>query len=65
MKNDWTKMKADLERELERAFPESGAESTGSGTIRTSKKTSGVLWRIIFWVVIVGGAIVLYELLHK
>jgi hypothetical protein len=61
MKNDWTKMRADLERELQRTFPETRAESAESGTIRSRRKTSGVIWQIIFWAAIVGGAIALFE----
>jgi len=64
MKNNRTKMRSDLEKELEKIFPETGAEPAESGTIRSRNKTGGVLWRVIFWLVIVGGAIALYELLR-
>ncbi len=64
MKNNWTKMRADAVKELKRIYPEIEAESTESGTTRSRKKTSAALW-IIFWVVIIGGAIALFELLRK
>jgi hypothetical protein len=64
MKNNWTRMREDAVRELKRIYPEIEVESAESGTTRSHKKTSAVLW-IIFWVVIIGGAITLFELLRK
>jgi len=65
MKNKWTKMREDLENEIEKAIRTNRAERANSGTTSGRKKTRSVLCHIIFWLMIVSGAIALYELLHK
>ena len=63
MKNDWSKMRSDVERELKRVFPDNGAETSQSETTGRRTKTS-ILWHIIFWIIIIGGAILLFEALR-
>lgn len=65
MKRDWTKIQEDLENELVQRIGEKRAEQAESGTISSRNKTSGILWHIVFWVVVIGGAIALYELFRQ
>ena len=59
MKNNRSNMRAEAVKELKKICPEIEAESTESRTTRSS----ALLW-IIFWVVIIGGAIALFEVLR-
>ena len=65
MKNKCTKIREGLENEIEKAIRINRAERANSGTTSGRNKTRCVLCHIIFWLMIVGGAIALYELLHK
>jgi len=57
-------MKEDMEDEIVRRVGEKRVERAESGAMRSRKKTSVVLW-IIFWAVVIGGAIALNELFRK
>ncbi len=61
MNNDWTKMRADVETELQRRFSESG---TGSAPGPMRSRKASVLGHIIFWAVIISGSITLFEILR-